>query len=429
MGVIIRPLLACVLGTLYISSGEEPSCFTKKKIILDVGRSGLGNRLVAIASAAILSIMMNRVLQLVWNKDKSCEEIYGNLFDVQHPTIAGFKPFEVEDYPGKKALVDVSFCRIHLDGVHDLVLHGKVDVGLHHFHLMNDTVLFHRLNEQCDVIYIHGNIYYGHMLLGPSFGKYGNYIRRHLKSPFHDLSKLVFRPQNHLMDRVDTIVNALRNRLRQNTTREQKWLSIHMRGMMTKAPEKTFACANALLAKGEIGGIFFATDSAPLEELAYLSITDSPSSLLTVRKHLEQKMNMDSWDIRDSTKDMRTAVVEWYTIGEADYCMSPSLGTSTFTKTAIARGDCILIDASYGDKCFVPSSESTDFDKEWILHMKQGNRHRRYEWMYLPHIGRETVWSTVETGKTKVSSHCVDQEALAHDIIYKYWFSEAGQRV
>lgn len=55
----------------------------KKKIVLDVGRSGLGNRLVAIASAAVMAIRLDRELDLIWNKDPSCEEIYDNLFEVK----------------------------------------------------------------------------------------------------------------------------------------------------------------------------------------------------------------------------------------------------------------------------------------------------------------------------------------------------------
>ena len=296
---------------------------------------------------------------------------------------------------------------------------------LHHFHFMNDTVLFKRLDENCDVIYIHGNIYYGHLLLGPSFGKYSAYIRRHLPNPFHDLSRVVFRPKRYLMQKVDKIINEIQSRWKYNTTREQKWLSIHMRGIMTKMPEKTFACANSLLSQGLISGIFFATDSEPLENLAYSSIVNSARNVVTVKKELEQIIdkNIDTWDIRNSTIDMRTAVVEWYTIGEADYCISPSLPTSTFTKTAIARGDCILIDVSYGEKCFIPSRKSADLDKEWVLHMKQGNRHRKYEWMYLPHIGRETVWSTVEKGTKEITSHCLNERAVTRDSITNFWFS------
>ena len=126
-------ILACLIATMYpyqYCSERTTSCITKKKIVLDVGKSGLGNRLSAIASAAILCILTNRVLQLEWEKDKSCEEVYDNLFEVQQSAIAGFRPFEIDEkYPGKTATRDASFCRIHLDGVHDRVLHGKVDVG------------------------------------------------------------------------------------------------------------------------------------------------------------------------------------------------------------------------------------------------------------------------------------------------------------
>ena len=47
-----------------------------------MGNSGLGNRLLAIASAAIMAVRLDRELELVWNKDHSCEEVYDNLFQV-----------------------------------------------------------------------------------------------------------------------------------------------------------------------------------------------------------------------------------------------------------------------------------------------------------------------------------------------------------
>ena len=82
-----------------------------------------------------------------------------------------------------------------------------------------------------------------------------------------------------------------------------------------------------------------------------------------------------------------------------------------------------MIDVSYGEKCFIPSRKSADLDKEWVLHMKQGNRHRKYEWMYLPHIGRETVWSTVEKGTKEITSHCLNERAVTRDSITNFWFS------
>ena len=38
-----------------------------------------------------------------------------------------------------------------------------------------------------------------------------------------------------------------------------------------------------------------------------------------------------------------------YLVGEADYCMTPTV--STFAQTAIFRSNCVYVDALLGDKC------------------------------------------------------------------------------
>lgn len=339
------------------------------------------------------------------------------------PEVKGFFPFDADDTvdntQGLTMKYNMSTCKIHLDGLHDQVFKGTVDVGLHHFHLVNDTMLFDRMDKSCDVIYVHGNIYYSHLLLGPQFGKYSAYIRNAFPSPFYDISKIVFQPRDYLLKRVESIKEIFRSRSAHLPTTQRRWLSIHIRGIMTKWPERAFECANALLDRGEISNIFFATDSAPYQEMAYEMIHNSQHVLYTVQKEMEATIDLeiDSMDIRNSTRDIRMAVLEWYMIGEGDYCLSTSLDQSTFSKTSIARGNCILIDAQLGEKCYIPPVGS-DNNKEWLLHLKKGNRGKLYEWMHLPHLGHETIWSTVYRDHEVIDLQCLSIEAQTPHLIW-----------
>ena len=97
-----------------------------------------------------------------------------------------------------------------------------------------------------------------------------------------------------------------------------------------------------MLATGEIGYVFIATDSQPLRRMAMSMITRSEQTVKTIEKEEEKKRNIDSNDIRDR-EGMKDAVKDWYLIGEANYCMSTSIDSSTFAKTAIVRGRYIHI--------------------------------------------------------------------------------------
>ena len=47
-----------------ISNGKE--VIVRKRIILDTGTSGMGNRMMALSSAAIMAVIMDRALTLDW---------------------------------------------------------------------------------------------------------------------------------------------------------------------------------------------------------------------------------------------------------------------------------------------------------------------------------------------------------------------------
>ena len=58
----------------------------KKRIVLHLGESGLGNRLLATVSAVVLAVIMDRVLVLDWGTNKGCAASYDDLFNPKKPS-------------------------------------------------------------------------------------------------------------------------------------------------------------------------------------------------------------------------------------------------------------------------------------------------------------------------------------------------------
>lgn len=52
------------------------NCEFKKRIIVDVSQSGLGNRLLSLTSAAVLAAALDSVLELKWHATETCGALY-----------------------------------------------------------------------------------------------------------------------------------------------------------------------------------------------------------------------------------------------------------------------------------------------------------------------------------------------------------------
>ena len=154
----------------------------------------------------------------------------------------------------------------------------------------------------------------------------------------------------------------------------RNWLSIQSKGFYDPTGEKTrkaFTVAMTLLEAGEVAHVFFATESARLEDIARDVLGDKYKSSLLIYKSEEINRNetdnsgMFSNNLRDKDETEK-AILDWYLIGrhrsfypnyicsilqhklfhmlgEATYCMCPTIQDSTFAKTSILRGDCKFI--------------------------------------------------------------------------------------
>jgi hypothetical protein len=177
---------------------------TKKKILLEFGVSGLGNRLIAISSAAYMSILLDRVLEISWEKNIGCEASYLKLFDPL-PQHIKFQPF-LQDYDHVKiaggSKRKLNTCYMHLDGVED-PQHGYI--RYEQFHIVNNPNLLKKLDKDCDIINIKANIYFTHLLLNNLHGIYASEIKSHFTRPFHSISNVVFKPQKLIFKKIDEI--------------------------------------------------------------------------------------------------------------------------------------------------------------------------------------------------------------------------------
>ena len=69
------------------------ACSLKKKVVLDVGNYGIGNRMLALASAAVFSVMTDRVLEIKWERTPSCRQSLDEIFVPKDTSALSLKPF------------------------------------------------------------------------------------------------------------------------------------------------------------------------------------------------------------------------------------------------------------------------------------------------------------------------------------------------
>ena len=90
---------------------------------------------------------------------------------------------------------------------------------------------------------------------------------------------------------------------------------------------------------------------------------------------------------------MQTAVLEWFMLGDADYCLSPSAEHSTFSKTAIARGNCVYLNYRSGDECVGDMEEGflSQIGKEHLLTTRVHN----HPYLRVPKVNSDRVFDSI----------------------------------
>lgn len=171
-------------------------------------------------------------------------------------------------------------------------------------------------------------MYFAELFLNPVHGRLSEYLRKFFPQPFRDIIESVLIPKSGLLQEVKEVKEQL-----SSNNGKGKWLSIQIRNKFAYNTMETFECAKRLLDSGQIQKIFIATDSYKVQQLAYKILDHEKDRIVTVKKHLlfDDKRD-DNYAIRNTAKEVRIALLEWLLVGEADYCTSPSMKDSTFSK-------------------------------------------------------------------------------------------------
>jgi hypothetical protein len=387
----------------------DEECLPKKKLIISLGKAGgLGSRMMAIASAAVMAAMTDRVLEVKWDPLPHCQETFDNLFRPRQPEYN----IQVLQYDG---LPKSKFKSRAKEGtVCSLLLKGDTEKQVIHFLLINTMKGLNRLNKECDQIVIESNLYFAHILLGPEMGHFGQIMRLILNNPFRHMSNIIFPSAGDIRMEVKAMKTKLTSGGGTN-----KWLSIHARGIFshgTDSTGKALECANALLAAGEIAHVFFATDSPDLQKFAQSKIT-VPGALIVTDKDLPPLApNGDSPGLR-TTPGIHDALVDWYLIGDADYCLSPSIDQSQFSKTAIARGTCQYLNYHLGADCLTKYEK---VEKDRFLYTFRNHLSTDMPIYGTPTLDLDVVFKTLQRSAEEIEDDCVMYDS-PESVIIDFW--------
>lgn len=378
--------------------GESVSCNYKKKVIIDVNTSGMGNRIFAIISGVALAMYLNRELEINWVNSESCQASYSDLFEISENVMQQGALEPVQKVP-------LTECKLRLSQ------HKK----FYHFWVLVDDELLQKLDKECDIIYALSNqwfapIFYTRKMLDRN----QTLLQRH-PHPFKSFMQCLFVPNSRILDDVAGLMERFKG---------IRWLSVHARGFFDggKGTARTLQCAQRLIEKKVIQQVLFVTDSQELEALARRSI--EPKYLSLVEKQTvppdiyKYNRTLEGNYIRDA---METALAEWFMIGEADFCMSPTFFTSTFTRSAMSRGKCKFMNpfendcGVYGELRTQPKIIEVDHKiKSMVtLNASLNAEERKNIWMDVEKY--VTVANPVCTGPTKKGSIILDYNSVRCD--------------
>lgn len=372
-----------------ISRTRDPDCRAHKKLIFTPS-NGIGNRLLAIVSAVMLAMMTDRIFELNWKPTKDCGYSYHQLF---HPlkeshTLRVFIP-DTQMTPRLPNIVTRNETKCELD------LERKDNL---HFYFLRDQQLFERMNDECHIIFMRYNHYFANLLALPDLGPTSFRVKDYFPNPFNQISNVIFRPHVSFVTKAQKFI--------EEKFENRKWMSIHARGFYDQGmnTDRMLQCANKLLQNGDISHIFFSTDSEQLRNISYSTIKMEGALV----EWAEEKHSTEN------TTDM--ALLEWYIIGEADYCMSATLGDSTFSKTSVLRGKCKYVQFKYDSDCDISKAMS---DKEVYISSSKASIDK------LPALNdtqRTHVWSTIKHETRLFDEQCFESYVYQNsNPITQYW--------
>lgn len=375
-------------GTVYLKDivldeGDQ-QCVAKKRLVVDLNLSGLGNRMLALVSASLLAIMMDRVLEIDWQANKMCGFTLKELF----------APKPVDTYLPRPFVFEVEFKREFKHMGSGMLASCTTQFNQFDYdalYFVKDKQLFDRLNNKCDVIFVNSNLYYVDALYNTNLmGEPASLMRSQFPHAFKDIANVIFQARPDVAEMGDSFINE--------KLKGKKWISFHGRQFTNGGVEymDSFICISRLLANGELDAVFVTAESSKLTDLAYDTIPDKEKVFSMERSTVHRpKGNVDA-----RTAEMQVAMLQWYMMNKAPYCMTNLVKASTFALTAMVSGACEFILVQAHGEC---SLQSPLEDKEKLL----ASTPKLVAMPGLTPDRREKIWSTVkQTNKLVSGEEC-----------------------
>lgn len=324
------------------------------------------------------------------------------------PGPAGISPFlDANSTESNNYETVVSECTLKLTPINDYL----------HFWFLRHPQLYAKLDQSCDIIKVIGNAYYAPFLMDPTvFGDKANQLRNiFTDNPYNSISKCHISPKPALAQQSAQIVNEMKNS-------GGKWLSIHARSYYDysgKASSKAFSCAKKLLETGAIKKVYFATESPKLIDMAKQFFVSFPNALYLSNKMVQSQQdaqNMTNWDNEVNVDEQH--VIEWLTIGQADYCISPTFELSSFSNTGLYRGPCVFVPMKAYRDCDLFLQNTTLQIPKRLIFAPLNNPRAIRTWN--KPVDLDKVWESVSI--VNASSQC--DRNRPPEQISQYWSSQ-----
>jgi len=198
---------------LVVNPDSTDNCIPKKRLVIDVNRAGLGDRIMAVFSSIMLAVLTNRVLEINWKANKYCNASYADLFSPKDQESLVMKPLIFDQRPQKYDSVRNEYvCHLRLDPT-------KWD----HFYALKDKKLFDKINSFCDVIFLVTNQFFTDLLLDSDrFGADADRVRTSYRSPYHYFSSIALAPNERIKAKATKFIA--------DNLASHKWISVHAMG-------------------------------------------------------------------------------------------------------------------------------------------------------------------------------------------------------
>ena len=156
---------------------------SKRKLIMEMGKGGLGNKMWAILAGTVLALSLGRTLEIDWPDDvKQLKGVYSDFF--VSPLIPKGETFNLttqyENKDHKEVIYGHTRCNI------DLTIKNDKNQGDSSWVMRKDS-LFKKLDETCDNIRMKNNFDLSMLLLDPEHGAYSTTLKSKFPMPIHDV--------------------------------------------------------------------------------------------------------------------------------------------------------------------------------------------------------------------------------------------------